>query len=78
MFSFKKCLKKGGIAFGVFFVTFVGSQLVANNPELANMTIEELTKLILDAKGIGAITVGSIITMLINYIKNKNKEVVSE
>ena len=73
MYSPKKTLNKGFKFSLTFLIPFILTKFIASSPELSTMTFSEIITKIIDSTAIGTLTIGSSVTMLINWLKHKNK-----
>lgn len=70
-FDINKCIGKGLKGVLIYGLTFIVVSFAYQYPGLSQMDINELVNMLLDVKGIGTVTIGSGLMMLVNWLKNK-------
>jgi hypothetical protein len=70
-FDFKKCSGKGLKGIAAYGLTFIVMSFICQYGDLSQMTVNDIVTMLLDVRGIGTITVGSGLIMLLNWTKNR-------
>jgi hypothetical protein len=70
-FDLKKCSGKGLKGIIIYGITFVIISFIMQCGELSQMTVNDMVTMLLNVEGIGTITIGSLLMMLLNWFKNR-------